>query len=231
MTNKNIIAIDGPAGSGKSSVAKALASKMDFNYFDSGSYYRAMTLFYFRIYSSLKSNQEFSEWFSNFAFQDFFSKIKLTTEFDTSEQNKTYLNGEDVSKEIRSIEITEQIKHLAANSEIREFVNAELRELVRLNKIIMDGRDIGTEVFPDAKYKFFLDASIEVRAERRYAELADLETKIDLDSLKEDIRRRDESDRNRKIAPLKKHSDAILIDTSNLPKNVVINMILSKVLE
>ena len=113
----------------------------------------------------------------------------------------------------------------------REFVNSSLHDLAKKYKLIMDGRDIGTEVFPDAKYKFYITASIEIRAERRYLELKEKGVSVDLETLKADIHRRDKSDMERKIAPLRQADDAILIDTTQLSKNVVINMILSKILQ
>ncbi len=228
--NTNIISIDGPAGSGKSSVAKEVAEKLGFFYLDSGSYYRALTLYYFELYKKKNITENFSEWFENFLYEEEFKNISIETKFISGTINQTILNAIDVSKEIRFPDITEKIKYLANNVKIREFVNENLRNLAKIHKLVMDGRDIGTIVFPDAKYKFFLTASIEIRAERRKLELQNSNLKVDYEKLKEEIALRDETDKNRKIAPLLKPSDAILIDTSNLSKNVVINMILSEIL-
>ena len=229
MLNENIIAIDGPAGSGKSTIAKEVAKQIGFFYLDTGSYYRAMTVFYFRIYKEQKNERvSFEEWFKSFPYQDKFFSINIDTIF-TENGNKTILNNEDISQEIRLPEITEEIKQLAGLKDIREFVNSRLRELSKKNKLIMDGRDIGTEVFPEAKFKFFLTASIDVRAKRRYEELKQNQINVDFETLKSDISKRDESDKNREIAPLKQASDAILIDTSDLSKNVVITTILSSI--
>lgn len=228
--NTNIISIDGPAGSGKSSVAKEVAEKLGFYYLDSGSYYRAMTLYYFELFKKKNISENFPVWFENFSFENEFKNISIETKFISGTVNQTILNNIDVSKEIRLPEVTEKVKYLANIGKIRDFVNENLRNLAKIYKLVMDGRDIGTIVFPDSKYKFFLTASIEVRAERRMSELQNSNLEVDFEKLKEEISLRDETDKNRKIAPLKKPEDAILIDTSNLSKNVVINMILSEIL-
>ncbi len=229
--NQNIVAIDGPAGSGKSTVAKEIAEKIGFHYLDTGSYYRAFTLYFHRIYNNQNLEIKFSEWIEKQNLENEFSKILIQTEFLPGGTNKTILNSQDISEEIRLPEVTEEIKYLAPIQKVREFVNSSLHDLAKKYKLIMDGRDIGTEVFPDAKYKFYITASIEIRAERRYLELKEKGVSVDLETLKADIHRRDKSDMERKIAPLRQADDAILIDTTQLSKNVVINMILSKILQ
>ncbi|MBK8395190.1 MAG: (d)CMP kinase [Leptospiraceae bacterium] len=229
--NQNIVAIDGPAGSGKSTVAKEIAEKIGFHYLDTGSYYRAFTLYFHRIFKKENKNLKFSEWILSQDLKKDFSGILIQTEFLAGGMNKTILNSEDVSDEIRLPEVTEEIKYLAPIREVRDFVNQSLHELSKKYKLIMDGRDIGTEVFPDAKYKFYITASIDIRANRRYLEMQEKGVFVDLETLKEDIYRRDKSDMERKIAPLRQADDAILIDTTQLSKNVVINMILSKILQ
>ncbi|MDX1958397.1 MAG: (d)CMP kinase [Leptospiraceae bacterium] len=228
MKNENVIAIDGPAGSGKSSVAKEVALRTDFNYFDSGSYYRAVTLFFYNKYKKENSKALFSNWVTSFDLNSLLNEIQLSSILDKNSGNKTLLNGKDVSEEIRHPEITEEIKHLASNQSIRSFVNNSLYELSKNYKLIIDGRDIGTEVFPNAIVKIFLTASPEERAMRRKLEQEEKGIPSNYESILSDIIRRDDSDRNRKIAPLKMASDAFLIDTSGLSKNVVISMILSK---
>jgi len=229
--NQNIVAIDGPAGSGKSTVAKEIAEKIGFHYLDTGSYYRAFTFYFHSIFKKQNLEIKFSEWIEKQNLENEFSKILIQTEFLPGGTNKTILNSQDISEEIRLPEVTEEIKYLAPIQKVRDFVNASLHDLARKYKLIMDGRDIGTEVFPDAKFKFFVTASIDVRAERRYQELKEKGISIDLEQLKEDISKRDKSDMERKIAPLRMADDAILIDTTQLSKNVVINMILSKILQ
>lgn len=229
--NQNIVAMDGPAGSGKSTLAREIAKQIGFNYLDTGSYYRAFTLYFHRMYKKEKNKESFSKWIENKNLANEFSKISIQTEFISDGANKTFLNSEDVSDEIRLLEVTEEIKYLAPLREVRDFVNQSLHELSKKYKLIMDGRDIGTEVFPDAKFKFYITASIDVRAQRRYQELVEKGISVQLEQLKEDIIRRDKSDRERKIAPLRKADDAILIDTTQLSKNVVINNILSQILQ
>jgi len=226
--NENIIAIDGPAGSGKSSVAREIAGQTDFYYMDSGSYYRAVTLYLFRIFSKSNDSKIFSEWVSSRNIEDYLNHIQLDSHLSKSEENITLLNKEDVSHEIRFPQITEEIKYLASLIQVRNLVNKNLYHLSNSYKIIMDGRDIGTEVFPDAKLKFFLTADPKIRARRRWEEYQEKGILKNLEELEIEIIRRDESDMNRKIAPLRKAEDAILIDTSNLSKIIVINMILSR---
>ena len=157
--NENIIAFDGPAGSGKSSVAREVASENGFHYMDSGAYYRAVT--FFLLEESKKDNPtSFKSWMETGKWKSYLDKIKLDTNFISSEENKTSLNGKDISKEIRTPEVTEEIKHVAIIAEIRKLVNTNLYELSKKYKIVMDGRDIGTEVFPDAKFKFYITASV-----------------------------------------------------------------------
>lgn len=228
--NENVVAIDGPAGSGKSTVAKEVGAQIGFQYLDTGSYYRAVTLYFYRIYISKKLIVPLSEWIKTINLNEELKGIKIGTEFVSLQTNRTMLNNEDVSEEIRLPEVTEEIKYFAPIREVRDFVNESIHQLAKNHKLIMDGRDIGTEVFPDAKFKFYLIASPEVRAKRRFDELAEKGIQVDIKQLQDDIERRDKSDMERKIAPLRQADDAILIDTSNLSKNVVINNILSKIL-
>jgi cytidylate kinase len=223
--NENIIAIDGPAGSGKSSVARDVAKTNGFYYMDSGAYYRAITLYLLRVSNS----SSFANWIQEGNWAQHIHNIHLDTVFTSAEENRTYLNQEDISLSIRTPEVTEEIKYIAVIPEIRNLVNLNLHKLSKKHKLVMDGRDIGTEVFPDAKYKFFLTASAEERAKRRYLEFMEKGIQVDFEKLKEDIIRRDESDMNRKVAPLKQAEDAIFLDTSNLTKEQVTRFILEKI--
>ncbi|PJZ25493.1 cytidylate kinase [Leptospira hartskeerlii] len=223
---ENVIALDGPAGTGKSTVARELSKKLGFEYLDSGAFYRALTLHIFKIYVSKNSSISFSDWLSGKEFLPLTEGVEIFCEFSETGENRIFLNGEDVSTDIRTPEITREIKYIADKAVFREFVNSQLRKLSQTHRLVMDGRDIGTHVFPDARYKFFLTASSRVRAERRYNQLLEQGIRSDLEEIEKEIVIRDKSDTEREIAPLRKAEDAILIDTDNLPKNSVISKIL-----
>ena len=133
--NQNIVAIDGPAGSGKSTVAKEIAEKIGFHYLDTGSYYRAFTLYFHRIYKNQNLEIKFSEWIEKQNLENEFSKILIQTEFLTGGTNKTILNSQDISEEIRLPEVTEEIKYLAPIQKVREFVNSSLHDLAKKYKL------------------------------------------------------------------------------------------------
>ncbi|TGK00071.1 (d)CMP kinase [Leptospira langatensis] len=223
---ENVIALDGPAGTGKSTVARELSKKLGFEYLDSGAFYRALTLHIYRIYSATNSSISFSEWLPLKDFASLTQGVIILCEFSKTGENHIFLNGQDVSQEIRTPEITREIKYIADKALFRDFVNSQLRNLALTHRLVMDGRDIGTHVFPDARYKFFLTASSKVRAERRYNQLLEQGIRSNLDEIENEIIIRDKSDMEREIAPLRKSADAILIDTDNLPKNSVISKIL-----
>ena len=200
----NIIVIDGPAGSGKSSTAKAIANKLGIQYVDSGAIYRAVTLMW------LNRGKPTLEQFFNSLSGDIFE-----FEFDQNEF-KVYLDGEDITDKIRSESVTEHVSEVAADKQIRQFVNDLMRNCLKNGAFIADGRDLGTAVFPDARIKFYMDASVEERAKRRFRELKDSGSDTSLDKLEQQIRNRDLKDSSRNADPLKKAGDAILIDTTNL---------------
>ncbi|TGK31738.1 (d)CMP kinase [Leptospira gomenensis] len=224
--NENVIALDGPAGSGKSTVARKIAETIGFNYLDTGAFYRALTLSLFRSYQKSPNNRSFEEWVKTPEAERGLSEVKILCEFSAGKENKIFLNGEDVSLSIRTPEITREIKHIANRRIYRDFVNEELHSLAKLHKLIMDGRDIGTEVFPDAKFKFYLTASSRVRADRRFLQLQEQGIPADRDEIEREIILRDKSDMEREIAPLYQAKDAFLIDTDLLSKNSVISKIL-----
>ncbi|TGK10235.1 (d)CMP kinase [Leptospira fletcheri] len=224
--NDNVIALDGPAGSGKSTVARELATKLGYEYLDSGAFYRALTLYIFRKYEKENPSDHFQSWLEKNDPESLYSGAVVVCEFSKLGENRILLNGEDVSAEIRTPGITREIKHIASKGPYRDYVNVQLRNLALTHKLVMDGRDIGTAVFPDARYKFYLTASSRVRAERRHSQLKDQGIDSDLGEIEREIISRDRSDTEREIAPLKQAKDAILIDTDNLPKNSVIGKIL-----
>lgn len=214
------IAIDGPAGAGKSTIAKAVAKKLSFIYVDTGALYRAIGLY------ALKNNLN-SENEVIFSLKE----IKVDLKFENNSQ-KVFLCDEDVSEKIRTPEVSMMASKVSAISAVREFLFGLQRDLARKNNVIMDGRDIGTVILPNADVKIFLTASSEKRAQRRYKELVEKGLQVSYDDILNDIIKRDADDSNREIAPLKAAQDAILVDTSeyNLEEsiNLVLNVIKNK---
>jgi len=210
------IAIDGPAGAGKSTIAKTLAKELSFIYVDTGAMYRALA--YYFINNNFNGDNE-DEISSNVG--------KATVEIVYEDgQQKVILNGQDVSAYIRN----EAVGNMASTTSQYKAVRAHLLELqkslARNNDVIMDGRDIGTCVLPNADVKIYLTASVETRANRRYKELLEKGEKADLDKISRDIEERDYRDMHREIAPLKQADDAILVDSSDMTIEEVVNTIL-----
>jgi len=206
---KIIVAIDGPASSGKSTTAKQLAKKLHCIYVDSGAMYRAVALFLLRNEIDFNDKELLRKALSEI-------NLKVVPSSDRTE-NTIILNDEDVSKKIREPEITNYSSTIATEGLIRKRMVELQRKMAEIQSIVMDGRDIGTVVFPHADFKFFLVASIDERAMRRWTEnqKKGLGTKT-LQEIKEELAFRDKTDSTRKIAPLKKAEDAIEIDTTNL---------------
>ncbi|MCZ8239135.1 MAG: (d)CMP kinase [Leptospiraceae bacterium] len=227
----SVIAIDGPAGSGKSTVAREIAKILGIHYLDSGAFYRTLTLAIFKYYKASESQQDFADWIAEMQNILPMDQWQIRLDFGHGDENKLFLNSEEVTSQIRTPEITEKIKYIADKQIFRDFVNERIRALARDNKLVMDGRDIGTEVFPDSRNKFFLTASPEVRAKRRMDELLAKKIPADWEEVYSEMVKRDDSDRNRKIAPLLAAKDAILIDTDSLSIKLVIETILSRILE
>lgn len=201
------VAVDGPAGSGKSTITKMVAKNLGYNYVDTGAMYRGLT------YDFLKNNlTELDEK----KIELLLSKVKFEVKFIDRVQY-VFVNGEDVSEKIRTAEVSKFTSLFAKSPEVREFLIDTQRNLAMSNNIIMDGRDIASVVLPNADVKIFLTASVEERARRR---VLDFERQgvvdIDFDKVKADIAARDYQDENRDIAPLVKVDDAVLIDTTNL---------------
>ncbi|MEL6822676.1 MAG: (d)CMP kinase [Calditrichota bacterium] len=200
------IAIDGPAASGKSTTAREVARQMNYLYIDTGAMYRAVTLLTLRE----GVDPENSEAMTILA-------EKAEINFQQAENGlRLILNGEDVSEAIRTSEVTRSIKPIAANPEVRELLVDKQRKLGENGGVVMDGRDIGTVVFPDAELKIYMEASVEARAERRLEELKLKETNASFEEIMRDLIARDESDMKRSAGPLRKADDAILIDTTAL---------------
>jgi len=211
------IAIDGPSGAGKSTIAKELAAKLNIAYLDTGAMYRAIALKVYRL--RLKASDSVS-----------IIKILPSTDIFIAYNNgiqKVLLDGEDVSKEIREHHISKYASDVSAIPEVRVWLVEMQREIAKKSACILDGRDIGTYVLPNAKYKFFLTASVEMRALRRFNELQKKGGSPDLKTITADIEKRDFNDSNRSFAPLKKADDAVEVDSTSLTIEEVIEKILS----
>lgn len=220
MNKAKIIAIDGPAGSGKSTVARRVAEKLKFLYIDTGAMYRALTLKVMR---------------KGLNFDDKQKIIDLSQNADISLRKnngslKVYLDREDVTEAIRTMEVTSKVKFIASLGAVRENMVRLQRELgYSSSGAVLEGRDIGTVVFPEAAYKFYLDADFKVRVGRRFAELREKSFNVSLDEIQDDLKARDTSDKTREVGPLKKAQDAMLIDTTDMTIDEVVNEILRTV--
>lgn len=215
------IAIDGPAGAGKSTIAKRAAKKLDFIYVDTGAMYRSMALYLIRKQVTAGETEQIVK---------LLPEIDVTIAYENGEQH-VYLNGEDVSLLIRNEEVSQMTSTISTIPQVREKLLSLQRNLAKENHVLMDGRDIGTCVLPDAQLKIYLTASVKVRAKRRYDEMQQKGMECDLKELEESIKERDERDMNRKIAPLKQAEDAVLLDTSDMNIDEVVNAILAMVKE
>lgn len=204
------IAIDGHSSCGKSTIAKGIAKSLKYIYIDSGSMYRAVT------YYALKANMIEFEKVKEAELLQSLSKIHISIKEKNGTQH-TYLNGEDIEFEIRSLEVSKHVSQVARIPEVRKHLVALQRELGSQKGVVMDGRDIGTVVFPGAEVKFFVTADPAIRAQRRYDEMiAKGYANISLEMVKQNIEERDFLDSHRKVSPLVQAGDAILIDTSHL---------------
>jgi len=214
--NRLVIAIDGPSGSGKSTVGKAVARRLGYLYIDSGAVYRAVGR------KALDSNT---------SLEDAASVARLARESDIELEGdpdhlRVFLDGSDVSAQIRLPDASHASSVVATIREVREAVVEKLRAMARAGGVVMDGRDIGTKVFPDAQVKLFLDASIDVRARRRCEEERERGRDVTVDQIRAELEARYRRDRERTATPLVKAPDAVFIDTSDLPLEGVIERVL-----
>ncbi len=213
-----LITIDGPAGAGKTTVAKLLADSLSYTYIDTGALYRTIGLAAYKKGIDVYNDKELEKLCKK-------SDIKLE---HMGESLKIILNGKDVTKEIREPQISMMASRVSACPEVRKFLLGFQKKLGEKKRAVFEGRDMGTVVFPDADMKFFLDASVEERAKRRYEELKGKISQTFLE-IKEDIKKRDKNDSTRKIAPLKKAEDAILIDSTGKSAKEVVRIMLSHI--
>jgi cytidylate kinase len=227
MSEKRIIvAIDGHSSCGKSTMAKSLAQELGYIYIDSGAMYRVVTLVALR--KGLIKNGEPD--IPNVIKE--LKNIKITFQWDESlGKNTTFYNGENVEDEIRQLKVSHNVSPISTIAEVRHEMVKQQRENGKKKGIVMDGRDIGTVVFPDAELKIFMTASPEIRAHRRYLELTEKGLDVDFEEILMNVEGRDKIDSTRAVSPLKKADDAIILDNSNLTREEQLNWTIQKVKE
>ena len=212
---KVVIAIDGPAGAGKSTVAKKVANKLGIFYLDTGAMYRAFTLYVMKKNVNFNNNSKIERLLQSFAL--------------TITEDCVCIQGLDVTKEIRREDVTAVVSYISSLDFVRKKMVELQREIGKNRDIIVEGRDIGTVVFPDTPYKFYLDAAIDMRAVRRLKDEKNQEIAGTIQTVKEKINKRDEFDSSRKVSPLKQAQDAVYIDSTHLRIDEVCNTIIQKV--
>ncbi len=216
------VAIDGPAGAGKSTIAKAVAKGLGFRYVDTGAIYR--TVGYHMALMGIGPRDVDG-------ITRLIDDVNLRLEYDDEGTQRMILNGVDVSEEIRTPEMSAISSQISAHAVVRDFLLDVQRDVARNNHVIMDGRDIGTVVLPHANVKIFLTAPVEVRARRRFAQLLEKDPKCRFETVLRDMERRDEQDRTRKLAPLKRAEDAILLDTGDMTLEESIEAVMTTIKE
>ncbi|MBA7510491.1 Cytidylate kinase [subsurface metagenome] len=219
MKKRAVITIDGPAGAGKTSIAKIVSRKLGYNYIDTGAMYRAISWKAFREKIDLKAKEKLIKMVRN-------TKIELK---NRAGMVRVYLDGKDITNKIRGKRLAEGASILATVPEVREQLMKIQRRMGSSGGIVVEGRDIGTVVFPRADYKFYLDASIKERALRKYRELKVKGEEGQLAELEKAIRSRDKRDRTRGVAPLKIAPDAVVIDSTDMSKKEVVEFILKRI--
>ena len=220
MTKKPVIAIDGFSSTGKSSISKIIAKKLGLIHMDTGALYRGIT--FYAIQNCLNPDKTI----------DISKLISSLTDMKLEFQNvdgelQLFLNGKNIDKEIRFPQVSDYVSQVAKEADVRNFLLKTQRDIANKGGIIMDGRDIGTVVLPDADYKFFMTASQDERARRRFLELQAAGEKTDIETVKQNLISRDKIDSERELSPLKQADDAVLIDNTNINKEETIALILS----
>ncbi len=218
-----VIAIDGNSGCGKSSTAKVLAQKLKYIYIDTGAMYRAVTLFFIKYKIDLKNDKDVEE---------ALKQIDISFQYNIETgKNETYLNRKNVENEIRQMEVSNLVSPVSEISKVRRKLVEQQRRLGEGRGVVMDGRDIGTVVFPNAELKIFMTADLEIRAQRRQLELKEKGTHVELAAVVDNLKNRDVIDSSRADSPLKKADDAHIVDTSNLTFDEQVEQILTLIKE
>lgn len=220
MSRKFIIAIDGPAGSGKSTTAKLVADKLGYTYIDTGAMYRAVT--YLSLQHKAVDNPD--------KVVELLNESKITLSYENGSTN-VFLNDENITEKIRSFDINNYVSQISKISKVREFLVKRQKEIGKEGNIVMEGRDIATVVFPDADLKIFLTADIKARADRRRKEFISNGKEVSIEEIQENLVVRDEIDSTRDVSPLQKAEDAVELDTSELSINQQVEIILKLVEE
>ena len=223
MEKKIIVTIDGLSSCGKSTLARQLAKKLGYIFVDSGAMYRAITVYFLRNNVDFKNEKEIKQAIENISID-----FNLNAQ---TEKSEIYLNGENVEYIIRDLVVAEKVSDVAAMKHVREFAVAAQQKLGKEKGLVMDGRDIGTTVFPHAEIKFFMTADETVRVERRFAEMSAKNPNITLEEVKNNIAMRDYIDSNREFSPLRKAEDAIELDNTNLSEKDQLDIALKMVKE
>lgn len=222
MSRKIIIAIDGFSSCGKSTLAKDLAKKLNYSYVDTGAMYRAVT------YYILENNIDCTkEELVDKALED----IHIDFEYDENGKQITILNGKNIEKEIRQPKVSDMVSQVSTIKHVRDYLVRQQQRLGKRKGIVMDGRDIGTVVFPHAELKIFLTADEEIRLERRFLELKNAGMELTREAVRENLKKRDYIDSHRKESPLRKADDAVVLDNTNLSQAEQVDWVLRNVLE
>ncbi|MDD5454904.1 MAG: (d)CMP kinase [Candidatus Ratteibacteria bacterium] len=227
--NNTIITIDGPAGSGKTTAAKEVARRLGFLYLDTGAMYRAMTLKALNKKFTEKEKKEVASILKETKLSVMKPSQDDSAGGDEQKGMRIWLDGEEITDKIRTEEVTNNVWWVCNIKEVREEMKKLQQGIGANGEIVVEGRDIGTVVFPDAAYKFYLDASIDERAKRRWLEQTSKGIDSDIEKIKQDIEIRDRRDMERELAPLKKAEDAVVIDTTGMTIEEVIEKIIDKV--
>ncbi|MBB6612346.1 (d)CMP kinase [Pontibacter sp. Tf4] len=218
---KIVIALDGHSSCGKSTTAKQVAAELGYAYIDTGAMYRAVTLYFLDHHVSLTNPKEIKDALNN---------IEITFHYNPKTQrNETYLNGLNVEDEIRKMYISNQVSEVSVVPEVRRAMVAQQQKMGRRRGVVMDGRDIGTAVFPDAEVKIFMTADVDTRARRRQQELLVKNQLVNLDEIRENLQKRDHIDSTRAESPLRRAEDADLLDTSHMTIDEQVEFVMHKV--